>query len=86
MRTRLAFALAAGLLGSSAWAALPPFSELDLDGNGRLTERELGVLEAFQGEDSDFVEADLDDDRSLSPDEYQAWVEREEQGQGQARR
>ena len=76
MRTRLLGSLVASLLFLTAFAAgLPTFEILDVDGNGSLSPEELEVMEQFSGEDSDFPDADKDDDGALSAAEYAAWTE-----------
>lgn len=78
MRNQFLVALAAALLHVSAVAANPPsFAELDADNSGDLTELELEHLEQFSGEDTEFHDADANNDDLISPVEYQAWLEEE---------
>ncbi len=78
MNARMIIALVLGLSLTGAYAnSFPTFEQLDVDGNGMLSESELEVIEQFKGEDSEFAEADGNDNGSLDSVEYKTWVELE---------
>ena len=78
MNARMIMALVLSLLMSSAFASsFPTFEQLDVDGNGMLTESELGDIDQFKGEDSEFAEADGNNNGTIDSAEYKIWVDLE---------
>lgn len=78
MNARIITAVVLSLCATSAIATTyPTFQELDVDGDGTLTQTELEVVKQFDGEDSDFTDTDADDNGSIDMSEYQDWVDLE---------
>ena len=78
MNVRTIFALVPALFAASVLASsFPTFQQLDVNGDGMLNEDELEVLDQFRGEESEFAEADGNDDGGLDSAEYQIWVDLE---------
>ncbi len=57
------------------------WADLDVDGNGTLSQTEAGGLQSLA---QVFSEADADSDGELTPDEYKAFVARNNAGQPEA--